>query len=383
MLRILHVSSHKTWRGGEQQATYLLEELRKHGVFQWVFCAENNAMCLYAKKRGLSYYTFNKGFLINFFTQNKLKKVCQKHHIDLIHVHDSHAHTLAFISALFGNTTPIIVSRRVDFPVQKSYFSKWKYNHKKIARFICVSNKIREVLEKDIENKSKLSVVHSGIDLKRFEGKKNKAVLHKELELPENTKIVANVASLASHKDYYTFVNTAELVLQKMKNLVFLIIGDGELKKDIQEYIRQKNLSDKILMIGFRKDIPDILPEFDVFLFPSETEGLGTSVLDALAVGVPVVSTRAGGIEEMIKHEENGLLADVKDHHTLAEHVLYILNNRDLAEKLSKKGLDTVHEYTKENMALKTLHIYQEIIKEEKDLQKKLEKKEEILIPEF
>jgi glycosyltransferase involved in cell wall biosynthesis len=366
-IRVLHISSHKTWRGGEQQATYLLHELRKQECSQWVLCSKGNAMETYCEENGVPYYTYKKGFINNFINQKNLFDIVDKHHIQLIHCHDSHSHTLAFISGIFGLGIPVIVSRRVDFEISKSWFSKKKYNAKSIVRFICVSEKIKEILSKDVIKTDIIKVVHSGIDLSKFDGKKNQGILREEYNIPENVKIIGNVAALAPHKDYFTFVDTAEKIIEKNKDVRFLIIGKGELENEIKTYIRSKSLLNYITLTGFRNDIPDILPELDLFLFTSKTEGLGTSILDALGCNVPVVATNAGGIPEIIIHEQSGLLADIGNAEKLAENALRVLEDDELRKNLVEGGNKKVQEFTIENTSLQTLDIYKKVIAENEE----------------
>lgn len=359
--KILHISSHRTWRGGEQQVSYLVNELQKYNCLQWILCAEGNAMEAYCEQNGIPHYSYQNVFRKSFKNQRILNDLCERHQIDLIHVHDSHSHTLAFMAALFGNERPIIVSRRVDFPVKDNFFSRKKYNHPAIRRYICVSNKIREVLEKDIEDKSKLRVVYSGIDVSRFQGKVNTHILHKNFGIPSDKLIIGNISAIADHKDHFTFVDTADILVRQGINAVFMIVGEGELDEEIRKYILSKNLEKHIIMTGFQDNIPDILPEFDVFLFTSKTEGLGTSLLDAFACRIPVVTTNAGGIPEIVSHEVNGLMAEVGDAEFLAQQTLRVLNDNHLREKLTENALKTLENFSSEKMAAETYKIYNEV----------------------
>ena len=213
-----------------------------------------------------------------------------------MHIHDSHSHTFAYMSALVGNKTPLILSRRVDFPVQNNHFSKKKYNHPAIQKIISVSQNVQDILAPAIEDTSKLTVVRSGIDLTKFDATATGA-LRKELTLSPSTKIIANIAAIAPHKDYFTFVDTAAIIKKRHPDTLFLIFGaDGGEQEKVSKYVQEKKLSDKIKFMGFRKDIPQLLPEIDVLIYTSKEEGLGTSILDALASGVPVLATQAGGI---------------------------------------------------------------------------------------
>jgi len=361
-LRILHVSLQKDWRGGEQQAIYLFEEGIKMQYLQWVLCSEGNAMEEFCVLNGYPYYSIKSSFIKNFSNQKQLQDICEKHKIDIIHVHDSKAHTLAFLSCRFGNITPVVVSRRVDFPVRKSIFSKQKYNCVCIKKFICISHKIKEILEPDIEDTSKLTVIHSGIDISKFNGCFNKGILRKEFNIPDDEIIIGNVAAIADHKDYFTFVDTAGILLSKTDfKAKFLIIGDGPLRFEIEKYINSKNLSKHIIFTGFRNDIPDILPELDIFLFTSKTEGLGTSILDAMACGVAVVSTNAGGIPEIIKHEFNGMMSETGNADDLAQNIEKLLANNYLKQHLINNAKQTVLKFTKEYMAEQNFKIYRDV----------------------
>src|SRR5690606_38089208 len=161
----------------------------------------------------------------------------------------------AMIAAtFFGNPTPLILSRRVDFPIKKNWASNFKYNHPAIKRIICVSEKIKEITATGISQKEKLLTVHSGIDLNKF---KKSDKLRKELKIGSETKLIGNTSALADHKDYFTFVDVAEKISNDNPDYLFLIFGKGPLEKEIQDYIQSKRLEKTILLMGFRKDIPE------------------------------------------------------------------------------------------------------------------------------
>ena len=355
---ILHISTPKSWRGGEQQIAYLYEELNLRGVKQYLLCPKDSEMSKKGKSLGWNIIERRKTMAIDPFFARKVSLVCKQKKIDIVHAHDSHAHSFAVISAsFFGNKTPIIVSRRVDFPISRSSIKK--YNHKSIKRIICVSDAIKRLIEPDIINKTILKTIHSGIDLNRFSQieKKDKK-LHKEYNIPFDTPLIGNIAAIAPHKDYFTFINTAETLVKKKYNLKFIIIGTGPMEEEIKNYCNQKKLNEHIIFTGFRTDIEEILPELDIFLITSKTEGLGTSIIDAFACKVPVVATRAGGIPEIVKHEKSGLLANVKDSEELANQVERILKGSVNTSKIIAGQQDILTNFTKSATAEKTLLEY-------------------------
>src|ERR1035437_7158598 len=120
-MKILHVSTPLTWRGGEQQLAYLLEELKEKDVEQVVLCADGSEVQKFCINNKITCYTFNRRSL-RLVPASMINTICLKENISLIHAHDSHSHTAALISAvLFGNATPLIVSRRTIFPIGRNW----------------------------------------------------------------------------------------------------------------------------------------------------------------------------------------------------------------------------------------------------------------------
>lgn len=360
--RILHVSTPKSWRGGEQQLAYLADELRRKEVFQHVLCRSGGELASFLDKEGFSYTTKNKFSGFDLLFARELAKLCTREKINCIHTHDSHAHTAAVLAAdFFGNKVPVVVSRRVDFSVSNSFFSRYKYNHRKIAAILCVSNKIKEITAPAIKNQSKLITVYSGVDKSRYYNVKP-VNLHEEFDIPKERKIIGNIAALAPHKDYPTFISCAETLLKTDNKLQFLIVGDGPLKNEVSQIVSKSRFANHFTLTGFRKDVLCVLKAFDVFLISSKTEGLGTSIIDAFGCCIPVAATRAGGIPELVEHEVTGLSAPVKDFKALAVEVRRILDDEALRDQVVKSALKKLELFTKEQTAAHTLDVYRKIL---------------------
>lgn len=361
-MTIIHVSTPDTWRGGEQQVAYLATELARLEIPQVVVCPKGSPLEKFCLDKRITVSAFHRRSPFNPRLAYRLTRLCRKHPGAIIHTHDSHAHTTAILSAaLFWNKTPLIVHRRVDFPVGKSIFSLFKYNHPAVKRILCVSDKIREITGKDICDKKKMVTIHSGIDLSRFAKAQSHGILRKQFNLTEKNPLIGNVSAIAPHKDYYTFVDTAELLLHANPDFRFFIIGDGSEKENIQNYIHKKRLEDKIFLTGFLSNILDVLPELDIFLMTSQTEGLGTTLLDAFACRIPVIATAAGGIPEIVRDGITGLLAPVKSPEKLKEAVLKILNDPQLKYSLTENAFNLLQDFSTVSVAEKTLRVYQEI----------------------
>jgi glycosyltransferase involved in cell wall biosynthesis len=358
-MRVIHLSAEKTWRGGEQQIAYLIDELQKLNVDQLVVCKTDSAFETYCIKNKIAYKSLAYSSQFDIFSSLHLKIIAIRFNADIIHIHSSHAHAIATWAYYLGNKTNLVLSRKVDFPISKNFLSKIKYNCLAIKKIICVSNAIRAVMQKNIDDKNKCITIYDGIDTSKFKQKSNK--LREEFAVNKDVKIIASTAALAEHKDYPTFIEAIKQIGNSL-NAHYFIIGDGPLKKDIEELVISNNLQDKITFTGFRTDINEILAELDVFVLSSKTEGLGSSILDAFACKVPVVCTNAGGIPEIVEHNVTGLLSDVGDAKSLAVNIIKACNDTEFKKRIVENALEKVKKFDKRIMAEQTLLIYKSII---------------------
>lgn len=366
MPRVVHLSTARSWRGGEQQVAYLVEELRALQVPQLVVCAAGSPMAEFCVNHGVEYRPL--GFRASFDPLNarRLSRIVRTWKADLVHTHDSHGHTAAVLAnACFGMRTPLVVSRRVDFPISSGMSARWKYGHASVKRILCVSDAIRAITAAGLRDPSVLRTVHSGIDPARFAAGAD-GRLHAELRLEADVPLVGNVAALAPHKDLFTFIRMAEQVHARMPGVRFVLIGEGGLRAELEQETARRGLSGVFHFAGFRKDVYRLLPELAVMAMTSRTEGLGTSILDAFAAGVPVVATAAGGIPELVSDGDTGLLCAVGDEHALADAVIAVLGQPDLRARLVQGATRKLQSFTRSATARATLVEYQAVLVEER-----------------
>lgn len=359
-MKILHLSSEKSWRGGEQQMAYLIEELNLLGVDSHVAARKDSAFekwCIDHKIPLLS-IPFKNDFDIS--SALKVKKYCKKNRFDIIHMHSSRSHSIAVLANTLGNSTPMILARRVDFLLKKNFFSKKKYNHSAIKKIICVSNKIKDIVIESTGHAERCVTVYDGVDLHRFDGMGVKGKIRKELGISDEYKLIGNIAAIAPHKDYSTFLDTVKILSGKIK-AKYLIAGEGPLREQIEKRIEELNLQKDVFVLGFRNDIANVFADLDVLLYTSKEEGLGSTLLDAMAYELPIVATEGGGIPEIVINEFNGLTTNIQDSEKLSEQVLRILNNNALREKLIANAKEFVKNFSKQEMAKKTLEVYRSV----------------------
>lgn len=359
-MRVLHLSSERGWRGGEQQISYLIEESLKQGVECHVITRENSEFEKHCKSCNWIHLSAPFKNQFDLKSAKIIKDYCRNHRIDLIHVHSSHSHALSVLSAVIGNKTPIILSRRVDFKPKSNFLTQFKYKHKQVKKIICVSHAIENILKSYGLKPELLCTVHSGVDLSRFQDNQRSNILRDYLGLNNEKILIGNISALADHKDYPTFLKVAK-ELQKDERFHFVIIGSGELEDTLKDIASQYQLNN-LTFTGFRQDVAKIFKDLDIFLMTSKTEGLGTTVLDAFANSVPVVATKAGGIPEMVNNKTTGILCDIGDVKSLSQGVLTLSSNEELQKQIMKNAFKKLEAFKKEKTAQRTVSIYKEIL---------------------
>lgn len=361
-MRILHLSTARTWRGGEQQVAYLMQELQRRQVDQLVVCAGSSPMAQRCAEQGIAHECLPFRLAFDPLNAWRLSRKARAWQADLVHVHDSHGHTAAVLAnQFFGMGLPLVVSRRVDFAISSGFSSRWKYGHPSVKRILCVSQAIREIMAERLVRPQVLRVVYDGIDPARF-AKGPDGRLRRELGIGAEVPLIGNVAALAPHKDLFTFIRMAARIRQHLPAARFVLIGEGALQGELQRYAADRGMGTALTFTGFRTDVDRLLPELDAMAMTSKTEGLGTSILDAFAARVPVVATAAGGIPEVVEQGRSGLLCPVGDDAALAAAVVQVLGNGDLRNHLVEGAGRKLQAFSREAMAAATLQEYQEVL---------------------
>lgn len=367
-MRLIQVTASQVWRGHEQKIIYLYEAFKEKRFVedQWIVCPIDSEIFQIAtqKKMQVIGLDFTGEYDLSF--AKSLKNISKEKKADIIFIHNSQSHTLAVLASLFyGMKTPMALCRTLIKRVDTNFFRKWKYNYKGIKKIICVSHPVVDVLKYAVKDHSKLTVVGSVTDIDKFKKQKKNGLLHKEFNIPEDYKIIGNIAEFTGFKDHKTWVNTSEILL-KEKNLKakFILVGQGKLEAEIKKLVAEKGLENDIIFTGFRKDIPEILPEFDLFLFTSNNEPTGGVLLESYACKVPIVAANAGGIPEVIVDNETGLLAEVGNPESFADKTLQLLNDIEMQEKFKENGYKyLVDNFTKDVIAKKMYDELAAIIK--------------------
>jgi glycosyltransferase involved in cell wall biosynthesis len=260
-----------------------------------------------------------------------------------------------------GARQPVLVAaRRVDFHLRGNSLSRWK--HRQVDAFIAASEAIRQMLIADGVPPERTLTVHEGIDVEHVQAAPP-VNLHETFWLPHQAPVVGNVAALVPHKGQRHLIDAAHLVVRDMPDVRFVILGEGELREHLERQVREYHLEKHVLLPGFRTDVLGCMKSFDLFAMSSVTEGLGTSLLDAMACGRAIVATRTGGIPEVVSDNVTGVLVPPRDHTAMAHAIVALLHDSAKRRQMGEAGRIRVDErFTVERMVAGTAAAYERLV---------------------
>lgn len=357
----LHIDTARTWRGGQNQVLVTVLGLRALG-HRTMLLAHPGGELRQRAQEGLDLIPLAPKTEMDLGAAWRLSRLLKQLKPDVVHAHDPHGVAMAALALSMSTQLakpPLIASRRVDFHLRKGAMSRWKY--RQVDCFICASEAIRRMLVADGVPAARTLTVHEGIDLERVAGAP-RANLHEELFLPHQAPIVGNVAALVPHKGQRHLIEAAALVVRKVPDARFVIAGEGELRQSLERQIKEHRLEKHVLLAGFRPDVLSLHKAFDIFVMSSITEGLGTSLLDAMASAKPIVATATGGIPEVVDDGVTGLLVPPRDDRAMADAIVRLLKDNDLRQRMGLAGLKRARErFSAERMLKETLRVYQRV----------------------
>lgn len=300
----------------------------------------------------------------------RLCKVLRNRDVDVIHTHGLKANLAGVIAAKLSRKGHVIytvhggISFSEEQPIKTKLYTilehiLTKYN----ARVVTVSNLLRKELQKRTQrNDGSIITIYTGINEHRLEPKTNIDVMRHDFHIPINSNVIGTIARLAPQKGLCYLIRAMKRVISSKPNTILVIAGDGPLRDELKVLAREENVLSHTRFLGFVQNIGSLLRLIHVFVLPSWTEGLPITILEALLAGKAVVSTKVGGIPEVVENELNGLLVEPRDPDALADQILRLLNDDELRITLGDAGRRLVKDrFSIEHMVAKYCSIYEEV----------------------
>jgi glycosyltransferase involved in cell wall biosynthesis len=364
-LLTLHVNTQGTWRGGEQQTLYLLEGLRSRGHEVVLATRPDSPLAERARGVGLEVLPIrplNEGDPAVVF---QLVRWMRRRRPHLAHVHASHAHLLMWLASFLTPRIPVVVTRRVDLTIYRRWtmrINALKYRCR-IGHFIAVSRAVRARLLRDGVSTDRVTVVPSGVRPRSDEATHASTdAIRRELKIPETSRVVFSVGALVRGKGYATLVDAAARVLKSV-DAAFVIAGVGRELDALRLQAERLGLGERLRFLGFRDDIHSLLRVADVYVQPSFQEALGTSIQDAMFLGMPVVASRVGGIPELVDDGVHGLLVPPGEAEPLGDALVELLSSEERRKAMGQAGQARVEaEFGVDEMIDGTLGVYRRVL---------------------
>ncbi|NJX15756.1 glycosyltransferase family 4 protein [Tamlana crocina] len=366
-MNILHLSAVSNWGGGENHIENLCTELATTHpeINNTVFCVKNGPFHERLKKTSIEHIAAPLAIKIDLRFSLKLGRICKSKKIDLIHIHDTTAIQLAIIADKFYNLPPFVFSKKTSFDIKQRKKTLYKYNYPKIKKILCVSEETKRVSKKAIEDHSKLVTIYHGTNLKT-KSDETPFKLREKFEIGNDKVIIGNVANHIRAKHLDTWVNVANRIINEEKKTNFFFVQIGtftERTQPLLDRVKALGLNEQMVFLGYTPNASNFIPQFNMSLMTSQSEGVPQFIYESMYHKVPVVSTNVGGIPEIIENEENGLLAPMHDDKKLTEFVLKLANDSDLKDKfVTQAHKKLIENFTTSQMAQNTVKVYKEIL---------------------
>jgi glycosyltransferase involved in cell wall biosynthesis len=261
------------------------------------------------------------------------------------------------VASRLAGRAALVAVRRVDFPL-RGPFSRAKYAA--CDRVIVVSRAIGSVVEAGGVGAESVRLVYEGVPDRVAAAGGREAL--EALGVPAGVPVLGNVAALTGHKDHATLVEAMARLRPRFPDARLVVAGEGELRPALEAQVRDRGLGDRVVFAGFRRDLDRLLPAFSVFCLSSRLEGLGTSLLDAMSFGLPVVATAAGGIPEAVEDGVSGRVVPPGDAGALAEALADLLGDDERRRAYGAAGRRRFLErFTADHMVDETLRVRAEV----------------------
>jgi glycosyltransferase involved in cell wall biosynthesis len=370
-INILHIYQNSKTGGVQQQLLSLLKAYNRE-EFNPIFC------CLGPKEEigkeiegiGVDCIPLNRSRYNRFSLKIviDLHRLMKEKHIHIVRTHRYRSNFYGRLAAFLTGVPVIVASVHDNYRTDKRPARRMINRMLSIItdKIVAVAEDIKkDIIRYDKIDPSKIIVIPNGTDLERFNPEGNFADIRKEFSIKESDIVVGFVGRIVPAKGLEYLIDALSYLKEDPNNIKLLIIGEGSILARLHEQAKEKKVYDSIIFTGRRRDIPDILSCIDIFVMPSIAEGLPNSLLEAMAMGKPIVATEVGGIPEVIKNGFNGLLVSPRDHRALAMATKGLIGNGQLAAKMGQAARDLVLDnFSIRAIAQKWQSLYLSILKE-------------------
>jgi glycosyltransferase involved in cell wall biosynthesis len=356
----LHIDTARTWRGGQAQVLYTVTGLRARGK-RTVLVAHPRGELRRRMANGSDLIALAPRTEFDPVAAWRLVRVLRRLRPEVVHAHDPHGVAVAALAMTSLRTSPpLVASRRIEFSIGQNRLSRWKYQQ--VDGFIANSEAIRGRLLASAIPPTKTTVVHEGVDVDAI-ARLQAADARAALGLPREARIVGNIAALVPHKGQHDLIDAAAIVVRAVPEAQFVICGDGESRRALEDHIRRRQLKRHVVLTGFRTDVLALLKDFDLFALSSVAEGMCTALVEAMAASKAAVATCVGGVPEVLADGETGFLVPPCHPEAMAARIIELLRDEALRLRMGRAARERAREaFTIDRMVDGTIAAYDTLL---------------------
>lgn len=339
-----------------------MESMTALGFHSVLAARPGSPIILEARSRGLTAYEIAWKSNLNPVAMWKVAQILRKHSIDIVNAHNSKdGWNAAPVARLMRRK--IVRSRHIYNPIRQGRLSQLIYGPLS-DRVMTTSESIkRDMIARGVRSDHIVSVP-TGVDVARYAEPAARGRIRAEFSIPSDVPLVGAISVLRGDKGPKLFLEAAEAYLKAGGNAWFIQVGDGPMREKLSAWHRDSPCRDRIVLAGYRRDVPEILADLDLFVLPAvRPEGVPQAVLQAHAASIPVIASTLGGIDEVAIDGQTALGVPPRDLQALVHAMGKLLDDRDLARRLSSAGHDLVaREYSLVRMTEKMASLYRSVL---------------------
>jgi L-malate glycosyltransferase len=338
MFSFLFVDTERVWRGGQGQLFTLLEGLHRHGHRVHLICHPKTLLETRARELNLSVHPVSIRSELGLLSFFRLLGILKKVRPDVLAFNTPRAILIGTVASQIVSTRAKIVFRRVNFPLHKNFYTRFKYTWG-VDSVVAISESIRLQLQVCGIPAFKIRTIYEGIDLSLYPRR-----IREKARAPGKPVIVGTVAHLSAEKGIQYLIEAAELIPDAKRQIRFVIVGDGARREQLCRFAQERGLADIFEFTGFHPSTSQFVKSFDIFALPSLSEGLSSAILEAMASSLPIIATKVGGIPELVTDGENGLLVSPGDAGALAGAIKRLVDDPEEAWRMGERGRDRMEQ---------------------------------------
>jgi len=350
------VDAGREWRDSQRQVLVVARELRKKNAPAYIVAEPGSDLLRKASEEGLATLHLRMRGRMGWLARKSLARAMKAHGCRLAHFHDTLSATLGLPAAAAAAVPVRILSRPSDSSPLEGGLP-----FDSIDAVVAGSDGVRSILLRGGVPEDRIEVVPPGVDFSRFTGgPAGESLLRKAFGLEGEEFLVGAVAPLEDEKGHEALLDAAALVAGQAPKVRFVVLGEGSLRLEAPGPDAARPMDNVLYYLGFRKDAPRILASLDMFTVFSHLDGLAGFLIEAMAAGLAVAAADVGSARDLITHRDNGLLVPARNARALADAVLKVHFDKNLAARLAARGRESVLEkYSQEAMARRVIGVYE------------------------